>query len=551
MLRHLSIRHFVIVEQMDLEFESGFTVLTGETGAGKSILIDALSLVLGKRADALVVSPGAERAEVSAEFDISTLGAFRGWLADNDLSGDADSCVMRRVVDVSGRSRNLINGHSTTLTQMREAGEFLVDIHGQHSHQSLLRSQVQREILDAYAAATATATVVAAAYRDWLSLRKQRQHLEKNAQALAAEREQLQWKVKELEALNLAADEWQTLNSKHTRAAHSASLLEAAQTALHVLSEGENASLAHINALHARFERLVEYDQSLKDIAQLLGSAHAELQECIYSLQRYQQRFDFEPNELRSLEQRIEAIHSMARKCRVTPKQLPGLLLELRAQLLALGSDESNAQLQQQEEVAGQKYQSLAEKLSQIRKKTAKRLSSEITSAMQTLAMAGGRFEVGLVALQEGTAHGLEQVEYFVSAHSSIPPRPLEKVASGGELSRISLAIQAVTSRQTSVPTLIFDEVDAGIGGKVAEIVGKMLKKLGKEHQVTCITHLPQVAASGDRQWQVSKSSRNGKLVSKVTVLDKQQRVEEIARMLGGAQITETTRDHAKEMLWN
>ncbi len=549
MLRHLSIRHFVIVEQMDLEFDAGFTVLSGETGAGKSILIDALSLVLGERADALVVSPGAERAEISAEFDISALSAFRDWLSENDLDGDADACIMRRSVDVNGRSRNLINGHTTTLAQMREAGEFLVDIHGQHSHQSLLRPQVQREILDAYAGASDVAMEVARGYRDWLSLREHRLSLEKNAQALLAEREQLQWKVKDLEALNVGVDEWQTLTTNHTRVAHSASLLETAQNALEILSEGEASSLAHIGALHARFERIVEYDQSLKDVVQLLGSAHAELQECVSTLQRYQQRFDFEPDELRRLEQRMEAVHSMARKYRVSAEQLPTLLLELRVQLKALGGDASNLQLQQQEDDARKKYQALAEKLSQLRKKAAKRLSEEITAAMQTLAMTGGAFAVVLVKLEEGNIHGLEHIEYLVSAHSSIPPRALAKVASGGELSRISLAIQTVTSRQTSVPMLIFDEVDSGIGGKVADIVGKMLKKLGKEHQVTCITHLPQVAACGDRQWQVSKNAKNGKVQSKVTVLDQEQRVEEIARMLGGAKITETTRSHAKEML--
>jgi DNA repair protein RecN (Recombination protein N) len=549
MLRSLSIRDFVIVERMELEFGSGFTVLTGETGAGKSILIDALALVLGERADALVVRQGAERAEVSAEFDVSALKPVRKYIEQQELSNEGDACLVRRVIDAGGRSRAFVNGTAVTATQLRELGEFLVDIHGQHQHQSLARAPAQRELIDAYGKLEAQADKVALAHRDWRDKAERRRAFESNAAAYVAERERLEWQVNDLAQLDFKADEWPELTAEHSRLAHAASLIEAAEFGMETLSEGEGASLAQINGVIARLKNLLDYDPKLKEVLDVLEPAQVQLQEAVYSLRHYQQRLDLDPKRLREAEQRLDAIHSAARKYRTEPEQLPAMLAKARTRLDELSLAGDAEALQKLEAAAREVCVAEAKKLSTGRRKAAKQLAEKVTAAMQTLAMTGGVFDVALHALEEPAAHGLENIEFLVSAHKGMTPQPLTKVASGGELSRISLAIQTITSQVAQVPTLIFDEVDAGIGGRVAEIVGKLLKDLGRKHQVMCITHLPQVAACGDQQWQVAKSTGNGKVASKVTVLDPSQRVEEIARMLGGVKITATTRQHAAEML--
>ena len=549
MLRSLSIRDFVIVDRMELEFSSGFTVLTGETGAGKSILIDALAMVLGERADPIVVRGGAERADISAEFDVGGQGDVARWLAENDLAGDESACLMRRVIEASGRSRGFINGRPATLVQLREVGEFLVDIYGQHQHQSLLRAAAQRELLDAYGDLSQSSAKVAELYRKWQQRRESRIAFETNAAAFAAEREQLEWQVRELEALKFSADQWQELTTEHARLAHAASLIEAAQLGTEALSEGDNSSLAQLNAVISKLNNLVEFDPKLREILEVLEPAQIQLQEAVYQLRHYGERLELDPQRLREVEQRLDAIHTAARKYRATPEELPEKLAVAKARLQELGEGGNVEALRRLEEEAHAACLAEAKKLSGARKRSAKKLSEQVTAAMQELAMVGGRFEVVINAATEVAAYGLENVEFLVSIHKGMAPQPLAKVASGGELSRLSLAIQTVTTQVAQVPTLIFDEVDAGIGGRVAEIVGKMLKQLGKKHQVMCITHLPQVAASADQQWQVTKTTANGKVLSKVTVLDKAQRVEEIARMLGGVKITETTRKHAAEML--
>jgi DNA repair protein RecN (Recombination protein N) len=549
MLRALNIRDFVIVDRMDLEFASGFTVLTGETGAGKSILIDALAMVLGERSDAGIVRQGTEKSEISAEFDIAALTALQRWLADNDLAGDDGSCLVRRVIDSGGRSRAFINGRTVTLAQLRETGGHLVDIHGQHEHQSLLRAGSQRALLDAYAGLGDAVSAVAGAWRRWQDIRQQLAALETNAAAFAAEREQLEWQVRELDALKFDPGEWQELLAEHARLAHAQSLIEGAQYAMDALSEGDNSSVTQLVAVSSRLDRLLEYDARLKEIIDVIASAHAQAQEAVYMLRDYQQRLDLDPQRLKEVEQRLDAVHTSARKYRVTPETLPDALSRAKARLDELGGSGDVETVRKREAAAHDAYLNEAKKLGAGRKKAAKKLAEKVTEAMQTLAMAGGSFEVALNPLAEGNSSGLEQIEFLVSAHKGIAPRPLAKVASGGELSRISLAIQTVTSEIAQVPTLIFDEVDAGIGGRVAEIVGQMLKKLGTKHQVMCVTHLPQVASSADQQWQVTKTASNSRVLSHVTVLDGKQRVEEIARMLGGVKITETTRKHAAEML--
>lgn len=552
MLRFLSIRDFVIVDHMELEFAPGFTVLTGETGAGKSILIDALSLVLGERSDAGDVRNGCERAEISAEFDIGKLPELADWLRENGFESDGEDsaiCLMRRTVDAGGRSRSFINGRSATLQQLRAAGEKLVDIHGQHAHQSMLRSEAQRELLDAFSGSHKLARAVSEVYRRWQNLEHRRQAWEQNATAFLHEREQLEWQVNEISTLNFSPEEWQTLQTEHSRLSHAARLLETAQMGLEALSDGESASLAQINSVISRLHHMLDYDINLRTVLDLLESAQIQLQEGVYELGHYQQRLDLDPDRLHEIEERLSAIHTTARKYRITPAELPETLRTVTAHLAKFGPKDDGEALAKEETITREEYLQLAKELSVARKKTAITLAQQVTAAMQTLAMEGGAFAVALTPLQEGNAHGMEQIEFQVSAHKGLPPRPLAKVASGGELSRISLAIQVITSKLGAAPTLIFDEVDAGIGGRVAEIVGELLRKLGAERQIMCITHLAQVASAGDHQWQVTKSSDEGNISSRIAVLKKQERVEEIARMLGGEKITDTTRKHAAEML--
>jgi DNA repair protein RecN (Recombination protein N) len=549
MLKFLSIRDFVIVDSLELDFSSGFTALTGETGAGKSILIDALSLALGERGDTAMVRNGCERAEISAEFDTSNLPNLQGWLREQELEGDADVCLLRRVLDANGRTRGFINGRSATLQQMREAGAHLLDIHGQHAHQSLLRPDAQRDLLDGYAGLGREAEALALLFRDWQALHRRREQLEQNAEAVLAERDLLLFQRRELETLNFNVQEWTELQADYARLSHAASLLETAQFGVEVLSEADTACLAQLNMLVARVREGVEFDAALQDTLTMLESAQNELQEVVYSLRHYQQKLDADPALLREQEQRMADIVDAARKYRVTPEQLPEALQRIAARLDELGGDADLAVLAQQEAAAREKYLAAAKKLGAARNKAAQKLSQEITAAMQTLAMQGGSFAVALTPLDEGNAHGLEAVEFQVAANPGTPLRGLAKVASGGELSRISLAIQVAASQVATVPTLIFDEVDSGIGGRVAEIVGALLKQLGQSYQVMCVTHLPQVAAMADAQWQVSKSVCNGATLSTISVLKQAERIEEIARMLGGVKITDTTRKHAAEML--
>jgi DNA repair protein RecN (Recombination protein N) len=549
MLKYLSIRDYVIVDFLELDFTSGFIALTGETGAGKSILIDALSLALGERGDATMIRNGCERAEIGAEFDIAALPLLQTWLTAQDLQGDDGVCLLRRVVEVNGRSRGFINGRGATLQQLREAGDFLLDIHGQHAHQSLLKQDAQRELLDSHAGLTREAEAVASAFKEWQGVHRRRVLLEQNAEAVAAEFELLSFQRRELEVMNFNTSEWSELQTDHARLSHAASLLETAQFGVDVLSEADMACLAQLNELTARIRSGLEFDVGLQETLTLLESAQNELQEAVYALRHYQQKLDSDPQRLQEMEHRLADIVETARKHRVQPDGLPQVLQGIVARLEELGGDADLEVLIKKDAELRAAYLVIAKKLSSARGKAAKKLSDEITAAMQTLAMQGGQFAVQLQTLSDGNAHGMETVEFQVSANPGTPLRNLVKVASGGELSRISLAIQVAASRAATVPTLIFDEVDSGIGGRVAEIVGSLLKQLGKRHQVMCVTHLPQVAAQADAQWQVSKASREGSTLSHIRVLEPAERVDEIARMLGGVKITETTRKHAAELL--
>lgn len=558
MLRHLRIRNFVIVEQMELEFASGFTVLTGETGAGKSILIDALSLVLGERGDSSQVRQGSQRAEISALFDIKARADLLEWLDENALQGEeTEDCLLRRIVDATGRSRAFINGHAATLQQLRTVGEHLVAIHSQHAHQLLLQKEAQRDLLDAFANCREQVQSVKTAYQHWQHLRRQRETCERELSDYQQKHEQLSWQINELSELNFSISEWETLQADHNRLSHLAGLLEATELAIDVLSENEAAVLHQINVVKNQLQHVVEYDQQLQTSIDLLESASIQVQESVYDLRGYRQQLDLDPQYLQDIEQRISAIHQTARRYHVATEELPDLLERLTAQLQLLENNGNLEQLTEQENAAQSAYQEQAKKLTAQRTKAAKKMSQTVTQSIQTLAMAGGTFSVALNPLEQAGAYGLEAIEFQVAAHKSLQLRPLAKVASGGELSRISLAIQVVASKSGIVPTFVFDEVDVGIGGRVAEIVGHLLKQLGSSRQVLCITHLPQVAAAGDHHWQVSKSETSDtsnvydtqQVYSQIQVLDATARVEEIARMLGGVTITDATRKHAAEML--
>lgn len=549
MLLSLSIRDFVIVDSVALEFGQGFTTLTGETGAGKSILIDALELVIGGRADPSQVRPGAARAEVAAEFAIEGADAMGAWVEEQAFEGDPGRLIVRRLVETGGRSRAFVNGHAATVAQLRELGERLIDIHGQHAHQSLMRPDAQRQLLDAHAGLQAMASETGACYREWRRLARLLSEHESGAAVRDAEREQLAWQTQELGRLGLREGEWESLVAEHSRLAHAASLIEGAQASVDVLSESEASAIGAIASVAARLRALTQFDVTLSEPADLLDASAAQAEEAVHLLRRYASRVDLDPARLREVDERVQAIHTLARRQRARPEELPILLESKLARLAELDAASDFAELACQEQAAGARYREIAARLGESRRKAAAKLSKEVTTAMKELSMTGARFEIRLQSVPEGGVHGGESVEFCVAANSGGDVRPLGKVASGGELSRISLAIQVITSRAAAVPTLIFDEVDAGIGGAVAEVVGRKLRALGGDRQVLCVTHLPQVAAQAQSQWSVAKEASIDGMRTRVRMLDAKGRIEEIARMLGGLEITATTRKHAAEML--
>jgi len=548
MLHTLSIRDFVIVDSMELEFGKGFSALTGETGAGKSILIDALELVLGARSDSGVIRDGAVKAEVGAEFSVTEQA--RSWLAENEIDAEGGMVLLRRVVDTSGRSRGFINGVQATAAQMRELGELLVNIHGQHAHQSLLRMEGQRALLDRHAGLQEALAEVAGLYRVWQDVSAQYRASQANAASLQEERERLEWLVAELDRLAPREEEWQEVSASHSRLANAADLIGGAQEALAEISESDAPVLSRLHGLQQKLARLSDVDGALSPVVELFDSARIQLQEAAYVLGDYLSRIDLDPERLKQAEARMEALHSAARKYRVAPEALPAELDALRIRLHQLSDAQDMEALEKKEAEAKAVYMAAAESLSEKRSAAAKKLSEAVTHAMADLSMVGGQFSVSLNPAAPG-AHGLEQVEFLVAGHAGSPLRPLARVASGGELARIALAISVILSAATETPTLIFDEVDSGIGGGVAEVVGRLLRKLGHGHQVLCVTHLPQVASRAVAHFQVSKivPDKAGHPVSRIAKLDDRERVEEIARMLGGVEITATTRKHAREML--
>ena len=551
MLRSLTIRDFVIVDSLELDFDAGFTALTGETGAGKSIMIDALSLALGMRADGNVVRVGQARAEIAAEFDLTVAPASRQWLIDNDLADDdANICIFRRVLDASGRSKSFINGASVTLSQARDLAERLIDIHGQHEHQTLLKRDSQLTLLDDFAGNGTLLGALATKHAAWSQLASTRAAREANEAAILREFEDLSYQISEFEKLNFSTARWEETLGDQRRLANAASLISSTDAAINALSESESAALTQIDEIVVDLSQAADTDPALNNAVKLIESASVELREAVTELRHYLQKLDLDPERLADLDREISDVQEIARKFRIEPKRIPEMLQQKRDRLTSLGGGQSLDALIEQEKIAESAYMETAKKLTKARQTAAKKFAMEVTKSLQELAMPGGKFGVEF-APREPSANGLEACEFQVAAHEGQPLGPLAKIASGGELSRVSLAIQMMASAKGGVGTMIFDEVDAGIGGRVAEVVGRLLRALGSNHQVLAVTHLPQVAACAVNQFQVAKMSRDGVVATSITPLVAAKRVDEIARMLGGITITAVTKKAAAEMLEN
>ena len=548
MLLALSLRDFVIVEQLHLDFQPGFTVLTGETGAGKSITLDALSLLLGDKADYSQIRHGCPEAQLSALFDLSGLPELRAELCEQGLLGaDEVELSIRRTIDSKGRSRSFINNQAATLAQLRQIGSRLVDIHGQSAHHSLNSEAMQRDLLDAFAGSKPLAEQVQAAYRQWRQAQEDLATAEAEGERLAEERERLAWQVGEMEKLAPVEGEWAQLSQSYDSLAHAAELLQAAEeVAAHI--DGDNGLHSLAGRCRRQLESLSGIEPRFAESLEMLDSIEAELGEISSHMHSVAARAEINPAELAAQEERMAELMSAARRHRIEPEELPARLAQLQQDLADSEAAADIEALREQVRLAEAAYQQPARELSAQRQQAAAKLAEETTEHMQQLSMRGARFHIELIPC-EAQAYGLEQVQFQVAANQGSPLRPLNKVASGGELARISLALQVTASQYTQIPTLIFDEVDSGIGGGVAETVGRALRTLGRQHQVLAVTHLPQVAACGAQHWQVSKHSGGGQTVSTIRELEGSARVEEIARMLGGETLTDTTRRHAAEML--
>ncbi len=552
MLNQIHIRDFAIIDTLELELKNGMTVLTGETGAGKSILVDALGLVLGDRADSDTVRFGAKRAEISASFAIDTLPHIIEWLEEHELD-EGGECILRRVISASRGSKGYINGRPVPLQVMKELGEMVVDIHGQHQHQSLLKPDIQRISLDDFAAHQPLAEEIGNIHRSWKTTRTRLEQLRQAARDRDARIELLHYHIDELEALALEEGELQTLEEEHKRLANGGQILTHCNATLSALCEGDEADVLTLLNRHLhQLETLRDNDSRIAGICDMLSEAAVQIEEGCGELRQFVDQFDLDPARLQWLEQRLGTIYDIARKHHVDARELPRLYDSFNDELAQLESADSQLdELQQEQTRLERRYESDAAKLSQQRQKAATRLAQAVTETIQQLGMPHGRFQVALHPRQEQQPHphGRESIVFEVAANPGQPAKALSKVASGGELSRISLAIQVLLSRSQQIPTLIFDEVDSGIGGGVAETVGRLLRTLGERHQVLCVTHLPQVAALGHQHLHVSKTTDGDTTTTGIKQLQGKARQEEVARMLGGMEITRQTRAHAREMI--
>jgi DNA repair protein RecN (Recombination protein N) len=551
-LTRLQIRNFAIVDQATVEFGPGMTVLTGETGAGKSILVDAIGLVLGERGSAGLVRNGCDRAEFSAEFDLAEHDEARAWLAGQALDADAE-CLLRRVINADGRSRAFINGNAVTLQNLKELGEILLDIHGQHFHQSLVRRSVQRDLLDHFGALSALRSACEATYQEWQTLTRQLQELESANADRTSRLELLGFQATELQSLNLQPAEYVELQTERRMLQNSGRLADVVNTALAALydAEPDNAQKLLAAATQA-LESALEIDERLQPALSLLNEAGIQISETYVLLRRYAESLDADPQRRDQVEERLDAIQAVARKHRVDPDELLRVRERVSEQLQVLeNADILGAELSSKARHTEQSYRDAAAQLSKARKKAARKFSAEVSTAMADLGMIGGVFEVRLSPAAEPRATGMDDIEYMISANPGQSPQPLSRIASGGELSRMSLAIQVIASDGSAIPTMIFDEVDSGVGGGVAEMVGHHLRGLGESRQVLCVTHLAQVAGLADNHFRVVKISDGNSTRTVISQLHDGERIEEIARMLGGVKITRKTREHAAEMLSN
>jgi len=549
-LRRIALRDFVIVRSLELDLSGGFTVLTGETGAGKSILIDALQLALGNRADAGAVREGAERLDVSAEFDADP--ALDSWLDEGGFEA-GDALLLRRTVDLQGRSRGWINGSPATATQLRELGDRLLDIHGQHAWQSLTRPEAVRGLLDAYAGVRTDA--LDAAWQAWRQALSALEHARSAQDSLQRERERLQWQISEVAKLAPGVDEWEELSTNHSRISNAQALIDAAQGASQALEDDDNGALSALQRAATLLQNCEHIEPEFRSLGEVLASCVAQASDAAHTLHGYLRDADTDPQSLAELDERMGLWMSLARRYKRPPAELPALLAGWQAELQALDAQSDLEGLERAEQAAQQAYMKEAKALGKVRKQAAPRLSQAVTDAMQGLGMQGGRFEVELQPLAQPSRAGLEDVAFLVAGHTGSTPRAIGKVASGGELSRIALAIAVTTSQLGAAQTLIFDEVDSGVGGAVAETVGRLMKQLGRDRQVLAVTHLPQVAACADHHLVVAKrqtaatDSDGPRTESGVSRLDDDSRAREIARMLGGEKVSQTSLAHAREML--
>jgi DNA repair protein RecN (Recombination protein N) len=543
-LKRIALRDFVIVRELELDLSPGFSVLTGETGAGKSILVDALQLALGARAEAGVVREGAAKADISVEFDLPA--SLVPWLEEAGFESQ-EQLLLRRSIDSQGKSRGWINGGPATATQLRELGEQLVDIHGQHAWQSLTRPDAVRALLDAYSGVGTQR--LQQLWQAWRAAQKTLQDARSAQDSLQRERERLAWQIGEVDKLAPGDHEWDELNTDHTRLSNAQGLLQAAQLALEALDGEEGGAASRLSQALSALQEQEHVEPEFGALAAVLASSLAQAEDAAHSLGAYLRKTDLDPARLAELDERMSLWMSLSRRYKRTPAELPGLLAGWKEELARLDAAADLAALEGAEKKAGEAYMAEARSLSKARAKAAPQLAKAITLAMQGLGMQGGRFEVALEKAQQPTASGLEEVSFLVAGHAGSTPRPVGKVASGGELSRIALAIAVTTSQLGTAQTLIFDEVDAGVGGAVAETVGRLMKQLGRDRQVLAVTHLPQVAACADHHLVVAKQSAGATVVSSVAAVQGEQRVAEVARMLGGERLSGTTLAHAKEML--
>jgi DNA repair protein RecN (Recombination protein N) len=538
------LRDFVIVSELELEFGGQFTVLTGETGAGKSILVDALQLATGGRADVNLIREGASRCEVSAEFDSTP--NVRHWLDEAGFEPDA-TLLLRRTLDTQGKSRAWINGSPATATQLRKLGEQLLDIHGQHAWQSLTRPESVRGLLDAYAQVSSAA--VAGKWQQWQAAQHQLAQALQSQDSLLRERERLSWQIGELDKLAPAPDEWPELNTEHTRLAHAQALLDAAQAATLTLDEDDGNALQRLSHACQLLRQQEHLEPYFKNLTEVLSSSLAQVQDTAHALRSYLRKTELDPERLAAIDERMGLWLSTARRYKRGPHELPELLANWKQELAQLDANADVQGLENAVAAAWQAYAQEARVLTRARKHSAPELARAITRAMQGLGMQGGKFEVSLQTTEQAQQSGLEEVTFLVAGHAGSTPRAVNKVASGGELSRIALAIAVTTSQLGTAQTLIFDEVDAGVGGSVAETVGLLMKQLGQDRQVLAVTHLPQVAACADHHLVVRKQLHEGLTLSSVTSVDGEARVAELARMLGGERLLSSTLAHAREML--